>query len=323
MLTNSRRRANGFTLIELLVVVAIIGILIALLLPAVQAAREAARLISCGNNLRQFGVALHGYHEVHEVFPPLAIHREAPGLNQWHSSQIGWVPRILPFLEEQDLYDRIDWEIEPGNTGRNAILLRKRVIFVRCPSDPRKDSPDPDFYAPTNYVACKGHTDNSNYEGFKDKIRANVRGIFGINSRAHLRDITDGTTNTMMVSECKIDDPRQVYYGGNRLADYQRCLAFNAPFEVNIARTRGYSWFWGHDNETTSFCTLLRPNDPRATFECRLRFFRGVYAARSRHPGGVQVALADGSVRFIPDGIDTDIWKALGTRAGQEPLGAF
>jgi prepilin-type N-terminal cleavage/methylation domain-containing protein len=162
-----RKQRTGFTLVELLVVIAIIGILVALLLPAVQAAREAARRMQCGNNQKQFGLAMHNYHDVYKKFPygVLRFDNTAAGGNvdSWASSQITWIGRLLPYLEQQPLYDRINFSLHPG-TGNTAVI-NQELPFVRCPSDRRIKAIN--SRAPTNYVGCIGHIDQPNFSSGK------------------------------------------------------------------------------------------------------------------------------------------------------------
>jgi len=122
------KRKRGFTLIELLVVIAIIAILIALLLPAVQQAREAARRSQCKNNLKQIGLALHNYHDNFRMFPPGDVRRLYGGVSSWTTSMIGWIPRILPFLDQAVIYNQINWELETGVSATPNSELRKEKL---------------------------------------------------------------------------------------------------------------------------------------------------------------------------------------------------
>ena len=308
---SSRRR--GFTLIELLVVIAIIAILIALLLPAVQQAREAARRTACKNNLKQIGLALHNYHDKFRAFPPGSIRRYASGVNSWNTSQITWMARILPEIEQAEIYNRVDWRRETGNGGANTPLRNMTIPSYRCPTDPgQKPSGS---YEPTSYVACIGNSQSGDSR----------QGVFYINSGTTFRDITDGTSNTMMVSECLAGFPFVKRYASDS-AGYQRCLVGAAPsVSSNVATdARGYSWFFGMRNQAWTYSTRFPPND-KATLnhECELWTSTGIFAARSRHTGGVQVLLSDGAVRFTSENINLGLWRALGTKGDGEVIGEF
>jgi len=310
-----RRRPShsAFTLVELLVVITIISILIALLLPAVQAAREAGRNTQCRNNLKQLGLALQQYHLAHGRFPPGTVRRlgaEDPSA----TSMISWIGRILPHLEQETLYNRIDWEQEPGNQRGNARLCGIDLEVVRCPSDP-VDRPVPE-YAPTNYVACLGHTDHGDLQ---EEPRKELHGAFGINSNTCYARIHDGSSNTMLAAECLVDEPTVWdYFGATR--PYLTCLGVDDwPGFADISDPRGFSWFFARRNQAWSYSTWLLPNDKRfRSKECELLPKQGPFAARSRHPSGVNLLFADGAVEFMREDIDAATWKMLGTCRGEE-----
>ena len=308
-----RRSRPAFTLIELLVVIAIIAILIALLLPAVQQAREAARRSQCRNHQKQIGLALHNYHDQFNAIPPGAIRDWTHSGGSWTTSQISWTARILPFMDQAPLFEKVDWESYPGNSGTNDTLRRLRMPMYLCPSDP--GAPPSNSYAPTNYVGCIGRDEQPNTTNAFFQLRGHMR----------LADLTDGTSNTMAVSECLIGDPFIKRFAGDT-AGYSACKIGAAPsITSNVGNEgRGYSWFYGMRNQAWSYSTVLAPND-KATKdqECERWTSTGVFAARSQHVGGVQVMFGDGRVRFINESIDMSIWQGLGSRNKGEVLGDF
>jgi prepilin-type N-terminal cleavage/methylation domain-containing protein/prepilin-type processing-associated H-X9-DG protein len=315
MLTPTRRSSHGFTLVELLVVIAIIGILVALLLPAVQAAREAARRSQCVNNLKQFDLGLHNYHSTYGCFPPGTVRSYGTGVDSWSTSMISWLARTLPYCEQEVIGGRIDWTRWPGASGNpNTQLRDEELAICRCPSD-RNITPTPGF-GPTNYVACIGDTQLSDLP---------TEGLFGTNSFTRIAEILDGTSNTMGLSECMINEPWVKRYAGDT-GGYTACLAGTDPdIGGNIAignQCRGFSWFFAQRNCAWTYSTRFRPNDRLSrNHECENWTTTGVFAARSRHPGGVNVAFSDGSTDFVSETIDFAIWKALGSHQGGEPIG--
>lgn len=317
MRSHKRPIRHGFTLVELLVVIAIIGILVALLLPAIQAAREASRRADCANNMKQFGVALHNYHSTYKRFPPGSVRSFGPGVDSWSTSMISWIARVLPYCEEEAIADDTDWERWAGNGGPDNTRIRQIELgLCRCPSD-RNITPT-SGYAPTNYVVCVGNS---------DQTIGSYDGVFGINSFTAIADILDGTSTTLAVSECKINEPWVKRYQGDT-AGYTGCQFGTAPpinSNVNIgSQCRGFSWFFAQRNCAWAFSTLFGPNDVLINnHECENWTTTGVFGARSRHPGGVNVGMADGSTQFIAESIDRDTWRALGTRAGHEVVGDF
>ncbi len=317
-----RRRDGGFTLVELLVVITIIGILIAILMPAVQASRESARNMRCRNNLKQIGLALQQYHFEYGRLPPGSIRRTDMD-DSYQSSMISWIARILPHLDESSLYDRINWDLEPSiaelEGNPNLVVCRFVLGVVRCPSD--KTSPSMACFAPTNYVACIGHTDQGYLEREPEK---ELRGSFGINSKTTFAHFYDGTGRTMLVSECLIDEPFvKSFATPTNDSAYLQCLHVEPP-KVLISPPpptdpRAYSWFFAYRNQAWTYSTLMTPNDKEwADNECERWPHRGTFAARSRHSGGVNVLYADGGAEFTSDKIDHRIWRAMGTPDGGE-----
>lgn len=334
LLDNLPRGFRGFTLVELLVVIAIIGILIALLLPAVQAAREAARRSQCTNNLKQFALGCHNYHSVYRAFPAGTGRTlnvpDPPGA--WSTSMLSWITRLLPYMEQKMIADRIDWTVWTGNTGANAALRPLELPFTRCPSDLGKTPTS--GYAPTNYVACIGDGFRPSWDrslapsgDFGSSDPSYYSGVFGINSYTRIAAITDGTSNTMLISECKIGSPWAVRYnesGGSTA--YLQCLAGTSDDVTSDSgsQARGYSWFYANRISTWGYNSYFRPNDSRSeNHECELGTEIAIFGARSRHPGGVNVALADGSTRFIGETIDSNTWNALATRGQGDTVGPY
>ncbi|HCS50398.1 DUF1559 domain-containing protein [Rubinisphaera sp.] len=312
----------GFTLIELLVVIAIIAILVALLLPAVQQAREAARRSSCKNNLKQLGLALHNYHDTHNAFPFGTITRingPAPAPATSNSRQ-NWFHLILPFVEQGALYDTIAPRIF-NNTSTYSIAERDTVIQTfMCPTDPNKgkrgsQASNQGFHG--NYVPCHGSGDAGANNTF-----AMTNGMFYPISSVEMSDIHDGTSNTIMLGEIKIQlDGIAAKGAGNVVCGGAHDL-------------RGRYWNGYHGN--TTFTTMRPPNTPVGDL---LQYCNGTddipcrgcvttdgnpeIHARSWHAGGVQFVLADASVRFVSENVDTSTFQGLGTILGKEVIGEF
>jgi prepilin-type N-terminal cleavage/methylation domain-containing protein/prepilin-type processing-associated H-X9-DG protein len=324
-------RHRGFTLIELLVVIAIIGVLIALLLPAVQKVREAANRTKCANNLKQIALAAHHYHNDAGCFPPgEAI---AP-------SQASALALLLPYLEQGNIYRQFDFSRSVYNDSVNAAARAQQPTVYLCPSDPSqgyyKNTNAPyEISGKSNYFANMGaHGWWLDQPGTGQTKPVELAGVFGDCSKIRLTDITDGTSNTALFAEIK----RGAAPGSDNLdvtlvptsiwdtAHYNPAANPNnlSPPEICNTPTTTHN-YTGLQFENgfliTAFYTHTVP--PNYTGRDCVRaglMDQGHLAARSYHPGGVNIALADGSVRFISDQIQMSTWKALGTRAGGEPL---
>ena len=262
---------SGFTLVELLVVIAIIGILVALLLPAVQAAREAARRMSCGNNLKQIGVAFHNYHDTYKTFPPSYIDNVAG-----NSPEIrwGWGSLILPFMEQQPLHDQLGVTTRSGLRPATEPALQTRLPMYRCPSDPfnqlntRYDNQNGGL-GPSSYVVSEGVC---GYEPNTERYAQNMNAIL------------DGTSNTMLVSERDHALPPKVthahvgaVWAGRRSSTAS--VGFRTVWKINLVDYTGTDYWNGGGG-----CTR--------------------YHLKSQHPGGVQVVFCDGSTQFLSETID-------------------
>ncbi|NLX97033.1 MAG: DUF1559 domain-containing protein [Rhodopirellula sp.] len=325
----SQPRRLGFTLVELLVVITIIGVLIALLLPAVQAAREAARRCQCTNNLKQLGLALHSYHDSHKVFPLASVRIYPPFAPDYtQSNNVTWRARILPFMEQIPLYDKIDcWTLNywwaagaPANKARDEVRGTEIPAF-RCPS--AELTKPVANWAPSNYVACTGS------DATLSPTISSECGMFRINttesafnSRFVIRiaRISDGMSNTMALSECRTGEPKALHRN-----DWTACIAGTAdPAGPEEGGSRGHAWMWENYGTTWAYNAVFPPNDSRhAKYDCTSSTGRGAYAARSEHPGGVNVTMADGSTRFISETIHLATWQGLSTIAAGEVLGEF
>jgi prepilin-type N-terminal cleavage/methylation domain-containing protein/prepilin-type processing-associated H-X9-DG protein len=342
--TMSSHKHNGFTLVELLVVIAIIGILIALLLPAVQAAREAARRMNCTNNLKQCGLAMHNYHDTY---------RALPGFMSTNGSSFSPQARLLPYAEQTNLQNLINFSLPlftgagPSNklNEAEAAAAGTRVPMFRCPSDGQNDiwtSADLSYVnsdealAGNNYMVCLGSGTGTYYD-----YRAQTDGAFYFGSACNFANYTDGLSNSLLFSETLLGNHQTT----SALTDSQRQVAEvngmpgtgNPPglsalspmANPNLVASeascttwvglRGAGWISDKPYSST-FVPYMSPNTPVPDF---YDMGYGLYAARSMHPGGANVTLADGSVRFISQTINLPTWQALGSIAGGEVVSGF
>ena len=326
-----RRSRQAFTLVELLVVIAIIGILVALLLPAVQAAREAARRMQCTNNLKQLGLAAHNYHDTYKTLPVgglCTVRRagsqcstariESPG-RQCGGHASNWIVSCFPFLEQNALFE--DYKKQHRQNGLCALdesneadsYARQILPFARCPSNPPSKINNItirsiEAMSRGNYAACFGS--GTMRQSYRNQNVAGVPsgGAYGPNVEITMASIIDGTSNTIAMSEVRYTTSTQ---GGTN------------------ADSRGVWAYYGMGS--SSFSTGFTPNSRRRDEISRCRdtvmapcFNRNsatqIAGARSYHPGGVVAGIADASTRFIPDTVDARIWLGLGTRNGGESV---
>ena len=303
------RQPRGFSLIELLVVIAIIAVLVSLLLPAVQQAREAARRTQCKNNLRQIGLALHNYHDVAKCLP-----FGMGGTGTKYSA----LSQLLPQLEQANLYARIDFNKAITDVGNTSARMLEVPVF-RCPSDFANSSPSSG--GGVNYLPNKGAS-----LLWQDP---KADGVIYYNSSTRLKDLTDGTSNTAAYSERMISD------GSNGIVtpDSDTFLSTANPSTQNDAvrfcdavdianpanqfpQFMGAPWIDGKHG----YQHISGPNARSCGFQPG---GKATMAANSRHVGGVHLLLCDGSVRFSSSSIDIGVWRAVGTRNGGEVFGDF
>jgi prepilin-type N-terminal cleavage/methylation domain-containing protein/prepilin-type processing-associated H-X9-DG protein len=281
----SLKSRAAFTLIELLVVIAIIAILIGLLLPAVQKVREAAARTQCTNNLHNIAVAAHNYHSTYKHFPP-AFQTQSGGASQdpgW-----GWGTFLLPYVEQDNLYNLTGAPQTPFVPTPNAVTQTK-VLVYRCPSDTGPDLNDLRLnFAMSNYRAVAGPY-NLNTTGFTPYDSG---GIMYQNSRTRVTDVRDGTSQTLLIGECKYDAST-----GLKASIWAGCTGIQAGGYV-ISDTM---WWIDDTKDANGIYTYgINGNAPQAF--------------SSRHVGGAYFAFADGSIRFFRDDVDITIMKYLAGR---------
>jgi prepilin-type N-terminal cleavage/methylation domain-containing protein/prepilin-type processing-associated H-X9-DG protein len=345
------RTRRGFTLIELLVVIAIIAVLIALLLPAVQAAREAARRAQCVNNLKQFGIAVHNYHDVTGSLPPGQLEG-----NDWadYSAHVF----LLPYLEQGALYNTINFTnvyIIGINQGAywlstwNSTAWQTKISGFLCPSDIDRLT---NIQGHNNYVACSGSSPascsevdpfNGPFIGPDSGKCFNCANTYTAGRVFSLRDITDGTSNTACFSEkvkgLTVNTNRDLLKPISSVFDlalgsmnknmpndyYSACRSLNpvvAPLETGQGFTTdpngvGCVWNSGYPPQTR-FTTIMTPNTWSCDYGNGGASIRGAHTASSRHPGGVNALFCDSSVKFLKDSIGPQTWWAIGTKANGE-----
>ena len=355
-----KRKIRGFTLIELLVVIAIIAILIALLLPAVQQAREAARRTQCKNNLKQLGIALHNYHDTHGVFVSNGVAGTTENAGgRYRQAWLSWsgLSMLLPYIDQAPIYNLIDfnyrWDRDVAGTVNNTQGARTKIVPFMCPSDPGSTANYTSNMAPTSYTISTG-------PGSHWSMRTNSPGFATLWKGSKVRDITDGTSNTIACAEQQIGlnlgrwdpsiTPRIKWYrvtgagrlqrgGGTNNRVWRNTQAhidrINTYYDNCLARYDAGSGWNGSSDEQGRFwaggrvfwgpwsTTLVGPNAGPACDNDNSVTDMSVKEPSSYHTGGVQVLLADGSVRFVSENIDQATWIAAGSTRGNETMGEW
>ncbi len=337
----ARRKSSGFTLVELLVVIAIIGVLVALLLPAVQQAREAARRMSCTNQLKQLALSMHNYHDTFNIMPPYAMqHGPADARHSHWESYSGWT-MILPFIEQGAMYDQIksvsrDFYLRNSDGAVHPTHRLSPIQAFRCPSD--KDFPNTSLRANSNYLMSAGSNLGWNVD------RGERNGFFMRDFGTRFADITDGMSNTIMMGEGLIGDNSssgfdiktdvvrgQSWSGAHRStingpitqADLDQYGQACESGSGDHSSTAGSEWIRGAMT-MVAFNTLAPPNwkypSCMSCGVCGSPDSQGIFPARSRHPGGAQHAMGDGSVRLINDTVDLLVYQGQGSRNGGESV---
>lgn len=294
---------RGFTLVELLMMITIIGILIALLLPAVQAAREAARRIQCANNLKQFGLAIQNYHEANGLFPSMGkIRKYPPG--EGHS--LHGIP--LPYIEQLGLKDQMDLNLDI-RTEPNFSLGKTKLALFDCPSDDYETdqifSAVDNQWPATNYVGVMGAGLNGEVVSLSDAVCSDyfTDGLFVPYKSRSMADVRDGTSSTLAMGEMYYNKRSWIkgaYYNGSPSSQLCVISAKNVAFPIN----------------TPEELACYHPCTTRTCFFNELPM--GSY-----HPGGAQFAFVDGSVHFLNDTINFATYQAMATIAGGEIIDKY
>jgi prepilin-type N-terminal cleavage/methylation domain-containing protein/prepilin-type processing-associated H-X9-DG protein len=305
---NRRRAPFGFTLVELLVVIAIIGVLIALLLPAVQAAREAARRTQCVNKLKQWGLAMQLHHEAHDQLPLGATNRPR------HT----WVMHLWPFIEQTNLAEKNDWtkpfHVPPGEIHFTLDgLTGQYVDLYYCPSDPFGSDQTEGRHQRRrgNYVVCWGWAIYGKpvKPGEGDAVFSHIGGQWSKPRPTAFKDVTDGLSNTLMMSEyLRAWSPHDNDWRGDIQND-DAAFRFNTRYTPNTSAPDVIAGGWFQNTRDPLMPAVAGSYSDQQN------------AARSRHTGGVNALRCDGSVEFYSNDIALAVWQAMGTMNGEEVIG--
>jgi prepilin-type N-terminal cleavage/methylation domain-containing protein len=286
----SQRSKRAFTLVELLVVIAIIGVLVALLLPAVQAAREAARRTSCANNVTQLGLSVHNYEFHFEALPPGVTNPDGPIRNEPQGIHVSWIVHVLPYLEQRVLSQKFN-QTAGAYAAENAQVRGTQISVLRCPSDPVPGTNQAASVARSAYAGC--------HHDVEAPIDADNHGLLFLNSKVRHSQIYDGSSMTILLGEAFTSPSGLGWVSGTR-ATLRNTSVIEAPQPFPPPQA---SATVADDKESSG------------------SLFVGGFG--SYHPGGVLVAFADGSTRFLRQNIEPKTLRLLGHRADGEIVGEF
>ncbi len=294
--------SRGFTLIEMLVVITIIAILVALLLPAVQQAREAARRTQCKNNLVQLSIALHNYQSSFNCLPPGVVNETGPIQNVEEGYHMSWLVQTLPMMDQRPLFQQIDFAQSVYDIN-NAGVRVTRITSLMCPSDP--GTWPRTVQIRSNYAGVTGGDDVP--------VDTDNNGLFFLNSSISYKQIRDGASNTFMVGERRADDINNTDLGW--MSGTSATLR-NTAVAINISAGR-----WGRPNTRSAATGYETGSSETDADSPGPEFATGGFS--SPHTGGFQVVLADGSVRFISENIVLDVYRNLGNREDGAMMSEF
>jgi prepilin-type N-terminal cleavage/methylation domain-containing protein/prepilin-type processing-associated H-X9-DG protein len=331
--SSSKSGPRAFTLIELLVVIAIIGILMGLLLPAVQKVRETANRAQCANNLKQIGVALHSYHDSKKVFPPGYVDRNTDPTSTPDNDLgpgWGWTAFLLPYLELDNVYRQIDFKQGVG-LGPNAAVAQLSLSVYQCPSDPLQDNftvwPTSVVVGHANYVGCNGWEEcfsnaggagaSDGSDGLKGGLGVSGNGLFFRNSKNRVASVTDGLSNTIFVGERSSNHSPSTWTGA---VTGGRCPAWMAAVPATpYAPPPGPAYDNADYNEALVLAHGNATHVPSADFPI---FDPDVFYSM-HSPSGANFLFGDGSVHYLTSGIDPYTFQYLCTIAGGENVSAW
>lgn len=328
------RQRGGFSIIEVIVVTGVIGLLIGVLLPAVQSAREASRRLQCANNLKQIGMALTNYESVYSTFPATNAKSLANLANAFSAHYYSPLARMLPYLDQIPLFNATNFDLSPSDdtsTSNNDTVMMTSIGLFLCPSDPQ---PSVEGYGRCNYRFNIGPTP---WSSAGENNPQSLAGPFTSHVFYRASDFSDGTSNTVGISErcqgdwisnqTKINGDYILTWIGNskpdRDADWALEQCMRADSNTQLESRAGESWFISGLHFTNyNHCFTPNTNHMDCAFDGwhttnlhNRTLIEGVFSARSFHSNGVNAACMDGSVRFIKDSVSLNTWRALATRS--------